>query len=135
MDQTSDTSSLVKGPQPGPTILIVEDEPLMLRLLLKFFSRHGYHVLEASDGEQAMEVYRRQKLEIDAVLLDRRLPRSTGDQVLQLMKAENAGVKVVMASGYLEPEVKAELARAGVRQFVSKPYSLKELLTVFERLL
>jgi DNA-binding response OmpR family regulator len=135
MDQTSDTSSLVKGPQPGPTILIVEDEPLMLRLLLKFFSRHGYHVLEASDGEQAMEVYRRQKLEIDAVLLDRRLPRSTGDQVFQLMKAENAGVKVVMASGYLEPEVKAELARAGVRQFVSKPYSLKELLTVFERLL
>ena len=135
MDQTSDTSSLVKGPQPGPTILIVEDEPLMLRLLLKFFSRHGYHVLEASDGEQAMEVYRRQKLEIDVVLLDRRLPRSTGDQVFQLMKAENAGVKVVMASGYLEPEVKAELARAGVRQFVSKPYSLKELLTVFERLL
>ena len=40
-------------------ILIVEDEILMLRLLVRFFTRHGYHVLQAVDGEQAVDIYRR----------------------------------------------------------------------------
>ena len=82
------------------TILIVEDEDLMLRLLKKFFSRHGYVVLEASNGEQAIEVYRNNKQQIDAVLLDMRLPHKTGEEVFLEMKAENAAVNVVMASGF-----------------------------------
>lgn len=116
------------------TILIVEDEDLMLRLLKKFFSRHGYVVLEASNGEQAIEVYRNNKQQIDAVLLDMRLPHKTGEEVFLEMKAENAAVNVVMASGFLEPQAKMELTRAGIKHFVSKPYELSELRKVFESL-
>jgi CheY-like chemotaxis protein len=49
------------------------------RLLERFFSRHGYHVLVASDGEEAIELYCRYKVQIDAVLLDARLPKTTGE--------------------------------------------------------
>lgn len=56
------------------TILIVEDEQVMLRVVEKVLLQHGYQVLVASDGEEAIEVYRRDKLEIDIVLLDVDLP-------------------------------------------------------------
>jgi len=133
MNRAPDSTSSEK--QHRVTILVVEDEPLMLRLLVKFFSRHGYQVLEAADGEQAIEVYRRQKMEIDAVLLDSRLPRSTGADVFERMKAENPAVKVVMGSGYLEPQTKTEMTLAGIKRFVNKPYYLDQLLEIFEDLI
>jgi DNA-binding response OmpR family regulator len=110
------------------TILLVEDEKLMLRLLAKVFLQRGYRVLAVSDGEQAIEVYRRQKLAIDVVLLDVGLPKMTGWQVFAKMKVENEDVRVVIASGYLEPKRKAEMSSAGVRDFVTKPYRLDEVV-------
>jgi two-component system, cell cycle sensor histidine kinase and response regulator CckA len=117
------------------TILIVEDEPLMLRLLENFFSEHGYHVLVAADGEQAIELYRCYKRRIEAVLLDVRVPKITGIEVFRLMKKENAAVKVVIASGFLEANMKDQVAFAGVKRFVNKPYVLDELLEVFQNVI
>jgi two-component system cell cycle sensor histidine kinase/response regulator CckA len=114
------------------TILIVEDEILMLRLLKKFFSRNGYAVLEASNGEQATQLYRNNKQQIDAVLLDMSLPQKTGREVFHALKEENAEVKVIMASGFLEPQIKRDMTLAGVRHFVSKPYELNDLLEIFK---
>lgn len=120
----------------GPdTILVVEDETLMLSLLEQFFSHRGYHVLAASDGEQAIEIYRCYQPRIDAVLLDMRLPKLPGEEVFRRMKAENAAVKVVMASGYLEPNVKRDMTLQGVKGFVVKPYELPELLEVFQKVI
>lgn len=127
--------NLAQDPGRNRTMLIVDDERLMLRLLEKFFSQHGYHVLVASDGEQAIEVYRSYKSRIGAVLLDIRLPKTPGEEVFQRMKAENAAVKVVIASGYLSPDIKADLIFAGVKHFVNKPYVLNELLEVFQNVI
>ena len=93
MDCASERSPLEKRDQGHETLLIVEDEPLMVRLLERFFSRHGYKVLVAADGEQAIEVYCRYKLHIDAVLLDARLPKTTGEEVFRRMKDENPAVR------------------------------------------
>jgi DNA-binding response OmpR family regulator len=117
------------------TILIVEDERLMLSLLEKFFSQHGYHVLVAADGEQAIELYRCYKRRIEAVLLDVRVPKITGEEVFRRMKKENAAVKVVIASGFLDANLKTQIAFAGVRRFVNKPYVLDELLEVFQNVI
>jgi two-component system, cell cycle sensor histidine kinase and response regulator CckA len=117
------------------TILIVEDERLMLSLLEKFFSEHGYHVLVAADGEQAIELYRCHKRRIEAVLLDVRVPKITGGEVFRRMKKENAAVKVVIASGFLEANIKDQIAFAGVKRFVNKPYVLDELLEVFQNVI
>lgn len=116
-------------------ILIVEDERLMLRLLEKFFSQHGYHVLVAPDGEHAIEVYRCYKHRIDAVLLDVGLPKITGGEVFRRLKEEDTAVKVVIASGHLAANRKTETAFAGVKRFVKKPYVLDELLEVFQNVI
>ena len=71
------------------------------------FRRHGYSILAASDGEQAIEIYRCYKPRIDAVLLDIRLPKTPGEEVFRRMKEENAAVKVVIASGYLAADLKS----------------------------
>jgi len=117
------------------TILIVEDEHLLLRLLENFFSEHGYHVLVAADGEQAIEGYRCYKQQIEAVLLDVRVPKMTGGEVFRRMKEENPAVKVVIASGFLEANIKDQIAFAGVKRFVNKPYLLDELLEVFQNVI
>lgn len=116
-------------------ILVVEDERLMLRIVEKFFSQHGYTVLTASDGTQAIEMYRCHQHRIAAVLLDIRLPKTTGEAVYLRLKDENPAVKVVIASGYLAADVKTDLALAGVKRFVNKPYVLDELLAVFQEVI
>ena len=117
------------------TILIVEDEQLMLRLLDKFLSQQGYQVLVASDGEAAIEVYRLHKLEIDVVLLDVGLPKLTGLDVLLKMKEENPDVRVVIATGYLAPKMKTEMLRVAVKHFIDKPYVLSELVETLQSLI
>jgi two-component system cell cycle sensor histidine kinase/response regulator CckA len=131
---TEENASETKA-QRHHTVLIVEDERLMRRLLEKFFSQHGYHVLVAADGEQAIEVYRCNKQRIDAVLLDIRLPKIRGEEVFRTLKEEDAAVKVVIASGYLAKNIKTDMAFAGVKQFVNKPYVLNELLEVFQNVI
>jgi two-component system cell cycle sensor histidine kinase/response regulator CckA len=117
------------------TIFIVEDERLMLRLVEKVLLQHGYQVLVASDGEEAIEVYRRHKLEIDVVLLDVDLPKLTGWDVLLKMKEENPDVRVVIATGFLEPKMKTEMFRVTVKHFVDKPYMLDEVVETLQSLI
>jgi DNA-binding response OmpR family regulator len=126
---------VAEQPYKNRTILIVEDEHLMLRLLEKFFSRNGFRVLSASDGEQAVEIYRHYKTRIAAVLLDARLPKLAGDEVFRRMKEENLAVKVVMASGFLEPQIKTEMNLTGINRFVNKPYVLDDVLQVVQSLI
>jgi CheY-like chemotaxis protein len=94
----------------------------MIKLLCRVLERHGYKILTASDGETAVDIYQHSKEAIDVVLLDLGLPKMTGREVLRHIKNENPDAKVIIASGYLEPELKAEIDRAGVKYFLSKPY-------------
>ena len=135
MDRIPESSSSEKPGQGDATILIVEDEPGMVCLLEEVFSSHGYQVLMASDGEQAIEVYRCYKLRIDVVLLDVGLPKIAGWHVFLKIKEENPDVRVVIASGYLDPKMKAEMSGAGVKHFVDKPYTLNELVETVQNLI
>jgi two-component system, cell cycle sensor histidine kinase and response regulator CckA len=128
MNYIPEASSSNRKAQAQRTVLVVEDERIMLRLLERFLSREGYQVLLAADGEQAIDGYCRHKTEIDVVLLDVGLPKVGGVDVLRRMKKENPDVRVVVASGYLDARTKAEMYRAGVKAFVDKPYLLPEML-------
>jgi two-component system, cell cycle sensor histidine kinase and response regulator CckA len=110
----------------------VEDEEHMLYLLEKILSKHGYKVLKTSDGETAIKNYQRHKETIDIVLLDVGLPKLAGQDVLLKIRNENPDVKIVVASGYLEPELKSEIDRAGVKYFLQKPYAPNEVIKIFQ---
>ena len=104
------------------TVLLVEDEEMMVLLLRKTFAKHGYNVLVALDGEEALNLFQEHKQKIDVVLLDIGLPKKGGWEVILTMKEENPQVSIVVSSGYIDPSSKAKMYKAGIRNFVDKPY-------------
>jgi PAS domain S-box-containing protein len=110
------------------TILLVEDEEMLRDLVRALLESKGYTLLTAEDGEDALRVYAERRNEIALVLSDVGLPKLGGADVFLAMKRINPGVKVILASGYVEPTIKAELLKAGARAFVQKPYQPNEIL-------
>jgi PAS domain S-box-containing protein len=110
------------------TVLVVEDEKPMIFLLKKSLLAAGYDVLTAGDGEEAISLYQSQKHAIDVVLLDLGLPKTGGAEVIRMLKAQRHDLRIIVASGYLEPELKSELLRAGVQDYIQKPYRLDDVI-------
>ena len=134
MDETKISSRSETSTDEQGTLLIVEDDPLMLRLMEKILSHYRYRVFAAADGEEAIEIYRRRKEEIDVVLLDIGLPRIPGWDVLVKLKAENPHVRVVIASGFLESAMKKTMHSTGVKHFIKKPYLIDDMVKILQSL-
>lgn len=114
------------------TILVVEDyedTSLAMRLALE---GQGYHILEAADGEQAVEVAARARPEI--ILMDLNLPRLDGFDATRRIRANPAlsGVVIVAVTAYPDADHRARALTAGCNAYVTKPIDfdfLKDLLT------
>ena len=128
-------SSTKQGSNCRGIVLIVENEQFVLRLLEKVLSEGGYQVLLAADGQEAIETYCRHKTEIDVVLLDVGLPKVDGASVFYKMKSENPDVRVIIVSGFLEPELRTKMQQAGVQHFIDKPYMLDQLVETIQSLI
>src|SRR4029077_8696032 len=128
-------SSTKQGSNCRGTVLVVENEQFVLDLLEKVLSEGGYQVLLAADGQEAIENYCRHKTEIDVVLLDVGLPKVDGANVFYKMKSENSDVRVIIVSGYLEPDLRTKLQQAGVQHFIDKPYMLDQLVETIQSLI
>ena len=114
------------------TILLAEDEEAMVLLLRRTLPNHGYNVLAALDGEEAIDLYRRHKHEIDIVLMDIGLPKIAGWDVIRKIKEENPHAAIIVSSGYVDPEFRAKMHQAGVRAFLDKPYAANEIIETLE---
>jgi PAS domain S-box-containing protein len=110
------------------TVLVVEDEEAMVRLLIDALSKAGYQILAARDGEEAIDLYTRRPKEIDIVVLDLGLPKIAGVDVMRKLNEQNPNLRFIITTGYLEPELKAELCQAGVEDYIYKPYLVDDLL-------
>ena len=82
------------------TILLIEDEEAVRTVTAQMLESCGYHVLLGIDGIDGLDVYDRHAGEIDLVLLDMSMPRMTGSEVLEELRAREADVKIVLFSGY-----------------------------------
>jgi len=109
-------------------ILVVEDEIPMLNLLKKILEDEGYRVLTARDGTEAIQVYTRHKNEVALVLCDMALPRLGGWTVFLHLRELKPEVKMILSSGYLDPKVKSDMVKAGVKDFIFKPYLPETIL-------
>jgi hypothetical protein len=112
----------------GGTILVVDDEPLVLAFLEEGLTKLGYRVLVAANGPRALEVYVAQRAEIRAVLLDVVLPAMRGFEICRQLRKINPRVHVVLSSGYSSREMAREALEAGAVDFLAKPYTLERLL-------
>lgn len=111
------------------TILFVEDEIMLRELVETVLTSKGYTVLTASDGEEGLKVFQDHQNEIAVVLSDMGLPKSSGEELFWKIKAIDPKAKVILSSGFIEPNVRSELFKAGVKHFIQKPYLPEEVLT------
>ena len=110
------------------TILVVEDEELLLDLLKEMLEGEGYRVLTATDGNQAVDMYRNEMKRISLVLSDMGLPHMGGWEVLRQLKAINPQVKVILSSGFMDAKVRQDMLKSGAKDFIQKPYTPARVL-------
>src|SRR5438046_5498240 len=114
-----------------PTVLIVEDEPKMLRLLELNLSDEGYTTRSAASAEAALSLLRQES--VDLVLTDLRLPGMDGLEFLQAAKRVNAALPVVVMTAYGTVETAVEAMKAGASDYVLKPFSLEEIKLIIRK--
>ncbi len=110
------------------TILLVEDEEMLRELGVTILEGEGYHVLAAKDGVEAVEMFEANSDNIGLVLCDLGLPRLGGRDAFMRMKEQKPDVRAIVASGYLEPNLRSEMLKAGVIDTIQKPYDFREML-------
>ena len=110
------------------TILLVEDEGMLLDIMQSHLRSKGYRVIPAMDGQQAVDLYRAHGSDIALVLTDIGLPMLSGIEEFHKLKKINADVKVIIASGFFEPDVRMKLSAAGAKCFIQKPYVINDVL-------
>jgi len=109
------------------TILLVDDEEIIRDLGVDILEDRGYRVFPASEGKEAVRIYREQAQEIDLVILDVMMPGIGGKETYRQLRAINPQIKVLLSSGYSTNGEVGEILKQGVSGFVQKPYREEEL--------
>lgn len=106
-------------------VLIIEDEPGIIRFLERGLAAHGYRALSAETGEDGVRLAVEE--EVDAVLLDIALPGINGHQVLGKIRAEKPGLPVLMLTARDDLENKVSALDGGADDYLTKPFAFEEL--------
>ena len=115
-------------------ILVVDDESRMRKLLKDFLSAKGYQILEAEDGEKAIEVFEENRNKIKLILLDVMMPKLDGWSVLRMIRQES-NLPVIMLTARGEEQDELFGFELGVDEYISKPFSPKILVARVEAIL
>jgi len=109
------------------TILIVDDEEIILEVGVKMLETLGYGVLVAMNGEEAISLFEEKNEDIDLVLLDMIMPGRGGGEVFDAIRAVDPEAKVLLSSGYSEDGEAKKILDRGCNGFIQKPYDIKKL--------
>ncbi|NOQ96001.1 MAG: PAS domain S-box protein [Desulfobacterales bacterium] len=115
---------IIKG---NETVLLVDDEPMVLEVGINMLKKLGYTVLEAKGGREAVKVYKANKYKIDLVILDMIMPDRGGGETYDQMKEIDPTVTVLLSSGYSIDGQATEILERGCNGFIQKPFTIKEL--------
>ena len=115
-------------------ILVVDDELRMRKLIKDFLIASGFSILEAEDGEQALEVFEKEKNRINLILLDVMMPKLDGWSVLRQIRQESR-VPIIMLTARGEEQDELFGFELGVDEYISKPFSPKILVARVEAIL
>ena len=114
-------------------ILVVDDESRMRKIVKDFLTKRDYEVLEAADGEQALDIFYEEK-NIALIILDVMMPRMDGWQVCREIRKESK-VPIIMLTAKAEEQDELLGFELGVDEYISKPFSLKILVARVEAIL
>lgn len=116
-------------------ILIVDDESRIRKLIKDFLVKNDYSVIEAEDGEKAINIYKQNPEKIDLILLDVMMPKLDGWSVLRLIRQENKKIPIIMLTARSEEQDELFGFELGVDEYISKPFSPKVLVARVEAIL
>jgi CheY-like chemotaxis protein len=118
----------IKGPLKGTgTILMIDDEKMILDVGVQLLGGLGYTVLTADDGQKGLDIYAKNQADIDLVILDLIMPKISGEQVFDQLKAINPDAKVLLSSGYSMDGHAKNIMQRGCDGFIQKPFTMKEI--------
>lgn len=123
-DEEGDPETVIKG---TGCILVVDDEPVVLKVTSRLLKHLGYTVLEADSGRDAVRIYKRHRNSIDLVILDMIMPDIGGGEVYDRLRDINPAVKALLASGYTLDGQASRILRRGCNGFIQKPFSMGQL--------
>ena len=115
----------------GPTkarVLVVDDERAVRKVLVYMLEDAGYDVLEACDGQEAVDLFRRESDTIDCVLLDLSMPKMDGEEAFAQLLEIRSNVRVILSSGFAEQELLNRFKGAGLAGVLQKPTQMHVLL-------
>jgi two-component system cell cycle sensor histidine kinase/response regulator CckA len=119
----------------GETILLVDDEPLLLDTVSAVLQGHGYRVVTAGNGKEALAAYQQERRQVQAVVLDMMMPVMDGPATLAALQELDPGVRVIATSGLRPTGWLVEALAAGRVHFLQKPYSDEQILATLARVL
>ena len=114
----------------GRTVLAVDDESTVLALAKDILELHGYRVVTARNGEEALRLFRSAQKRIDLVLLDLTMPVMGGRECLKQMRRHDPNVCVVISSGFSADATVGEILSEGAVDYIQKPYDIDVLVRV-----
>ncbi len=112
-------------------ILIVDDEEMMRGLLEKILRREGYDVIAAEDGQQAVEILQKEK--VNLVISDMKMPRMNGFELLKHVKQEYPNVGIIIMTAYGDTYTVKDALLLGADEYITKPFKSYEISLVVER--
>jgi len=114
-------------------ILVIDDEPEILRTIKLYLELEGYEVLAANNGQKGIEVFRQQKPPL--VITDVKMPGMSGIEVLKEIKEITDGAEVIVVTGHGDMEISIEALRLDASDFIAKPVNIEHLLLSVKRAL
>ncbi|MEW6664623.1 MAG: PAS domain S-box protein [Thermodesulfobacteriota bacterium] len=124
VQEKAPSGEILKG---GETILLVDDEEMILEVAKPMLEKLGYKVLTAHSGRRALEIYRENRDRIDMVVLDMVMPDLSGRETFVLLRNLDPSAKVLLSSGYSIDGQAGEMLKQGCDGFIQKPFDMKTL--------
>ena len=117
------------------TILLVDDEEMVLDLTREMLEQLGYKILSAASGAEALKIYGEQRGRINLVILDMVMPGMGGAELFGRLKNVDNGIKALLSTGYSPSGQAAEILNQGCQGFIQKPFTLLEISRKIRELL
>ena len=109
------------------TVLLVDDEDMIVDIGQKTLKKMGYDVMTAKNGKEALEIYKENQARIDIVVLDMIMPGMGGGETYDRLKRINPNVKVLLSSGFSIEGQASEILKRGCNGFIQKPFKMRHL--------
>lgn len=119
------------------SILLIDDDKLVLKALSRFLHMHGYNVEPAESGEEALEKITKHHIKIDLVITDIRMPGIDGIETIKRLrefhhKHHSRSVPEIVITGFMDQEAELEAEKLGIRDYIYKPFVTTEFIKTIE---